>query len=147
MFNTPFANLLAKGIFHGAAIPGLFDNAASAPLTKLVMRLHTADPGPTGTQETNEVVYTGYEGVEIDRLLAKWNVTNNIVTPSARIEFPEMTGGVEQLATWISIGYAKTGPSMIIVRGRLAPDVQCRLGVIPAIKADTTITLVTATPA
>lgn len=147
MFSKQYANLQIKQILHGADIPGLCRNATVDPLTKLVLALHTEDPGPNGTQETNEVVYTGYERREVDRTAALWNVVDNIARPTARLEFLEMTAGAEQLAKWITIGVAKVGGGMYILRGRLTPDIQCRLGVIPAIKADTEIEFVIDTPA
>lgn len=147
MFSKAYANLLIKHILHGTAIPNLSDNAAASPLTKLVLALHTEDPGPNGTQETNEVVYTGYQRREVDRSASLWPVVNNIARPSARLEFLEMTAGAEQLAKWITIGVAKTGGGMYLLRGKLSPDIQCRLGVIPAIKADTEIEFVIDTPA
>lgn len=147
MFSKQYANLQIKHILHGTSVPGLSDNAAAGALTKLVLALHTDDPGPNGTQETNEVVYTGYERREVDRSAALWTVVDNIARPTARLEFLEMTAGAEQLAKWITIGVAKLGGGMYLLRGRLAPDIQCRLGVIPAIKADTEIEFVIDTPA
>lgn len=147
MFNTTFANDLIKLLLTGVAIPLIADNAATTPITDLVIGLHTADPGPAGTQETFALVYTGYLRIAVPRLPANWTITNNVARPAARLEFAEMTGGVESLATWLTIGTAMTGAGKVLLRGRLSPDIQCRLGVIPAIKADSTITFVTATPA
>lgn len=145
MFNTIFANDLIKLILHGAAISNIADNAAASPLTNLVLGLHTADPGPGGTQETSSVSYAGYARIQVPRMLDNWIVTNNEAQPAARLEFPEMTGGSEALATWMTIGTDLTGPGKVLLRGRLSPDIQCRIGVIPAIKASSTITFVTAT--
>jgi hypothetical protein len=145
MFNTTFANDLIKLLLTGVAIPNIADNAATGPLTNLVIGLHTADPGPGGTQETSAVAYTGYARINVPRLAANWVITNNVARPSVRLEFGEMTGGVESLATWMTIGTALTGPGKVLLRGRLTPDIQCRLGVIPAIKAESAITFVTAT--
>ena len=78
--------------------------------------------------------------------LVLWNVVDNIARPTSRIEFLEMTAGAEQLAKWITIGVAKVGGGMYLLRGKLSPDIQCRLGVIPAIKADTEIEFVIDTP-
>lgn len=144
MFNTTFASDLIKLILHAAAIPSIADNAAATPLTSLYIGLHTADPGPNGTQDSAELVYTGYARVAVPRLPANWTVNGNVAQPAARVEFPEMTSGVETLATWMTIGTVGTGAGKVLLRGRLTPDIQCRLGVIPAIKADTTITFVTA---
>lgn len=146
MFNTTFANDLLKLILTGVAIPNIADNAATGPITQLVLGLHTADPGPAGTQETSALVYTGYTRIAVPRLAANWTITGNIAVPSARIEFPEMTGGTESLATWLSIGISMSGAGKVLLRGRLTPDIQCRVGVIPAIKQDSQIVFVTATP-
>lgn len=146
MFNQTFANDLIKLILTRVPIANIADDAAVAPLANLVLGLHTADPGPTGTQETSAVVYTGYARIQVPRLAANWTIANNIARPAARLEFGEMTGGTESLATWLTIGTALTGPGKVLLRGRLSPDIQLRLGVIPAIKADSTITFVTATP-
>jgi hypothetical protein len=145
MFSTTFANDLIKLILTGVAVPNLADNAVAAPLANLYLGLHSADPGPAGTQETSSLVYTGYARVAVPRLPANWVISGNVANPAARIEFPEMTGGVDVLATWLTIGTALTGAGKVLLRGRLVPDIQCRVGVIPAIKADTAITFITAT--
>lgn len=146
MFSTTFANDLIKLLLTRAPIANIADDAVTAPLTSLFLGLHTADPGPAGTQETAAVVYTGSARIAVARLAGNWTITNNVARPAARLEFPEMTGGTESLATWLTIGTSLTGPGKVLLRGRLSPDIQLRLGVIPAIKADSTITFVTATP-
>lgn len=146
MLSKAYANLHIKHILHGTDVPGISMNTTVSPLTKYSLALHTEDPGPNGTQETNEVVYTGYERREVDRSAVLWNVVDNIARPTSRIEFLEMTAGAEQLAKWITIGVAKVGGGMYLLRGKLSPDIQCRLGVIPAIKADTEIEFVIDTP-
>jgi len=146
VFNNVFANDLLKLILQGVPIANLVDNAAAAPLDQLVITLHSADPGPDGTQQTSEIVYTGMARVQVPRLPANWTIAGNVARPAARLEFPEMTGGTETLALWMSIGTALVGPGKILLRGRLSPDIQCRLGVIPAIKSDSTISFATATP-
>lgn len=143
MFSTAFAGDLLKLIMHGVAIANIADNAASSPFTQYFIALHTADPGAGGTQDASELNYTGYARIALPRLAANWPITGNVIHPSARIEFGEMTAGVDQLATWMSIGIASTGSTKILLRGALTPNVQCRLGVIPAIKPDTAITFVT----
>lgn len=144
MLNSTFANDLIKLIFQANAIAGIADNASSGALTSLYISLHTGDPGAAGTQSSNEANYTGYARVALVRSAVGWTVSANVVSPAARIEFGEMTGGTEQLATWFAVGTAASGTGKILVRGRLSPDIQCRIGVIPAIKPDTTITFTTA---
>lgn len=146
MFSTTFANDLIKLLLTRAAIANIADDAATAPLANLYLGLHTADPGPAGTQETSSVVYTGYARIPVARQAAAWVITNNVARPASRLEFGEMTGGSESLATWLTVGTSLAGPGKVLLRGRLSPDIQLRLGVIPAIKADSTITFVTVTP-
>ena len=62
-----FENDLLKLIFNGTAIANIADNAATSPLTNLFVALHTADPGETGNQSTNEVSYTGYARATVAR--------------------------------------------------------------------------------
>lgn len=143
MFGQTFANDLLKLIFTAVAIPNVADTAASGPLANLYLALHTSDPGATGAQNTNELVYTGYGRVLTPRLTANWTIVNNVISPAARLEFGKMTAGSEQLATHMSIGTAGTGAGKIICRVALSPNIQCRVGVIPAIEASTTLTLVT----
>ena len=144
MYGATFANDLLKLIFHQAAIAGIADVPAVGKLNNLWLGLHTADPGPAGTQETNAVNYTGYARKSVGFGAGVWAITGDKASPVARIEFGEMTGGIESLATWITIGTSETGPGKVLFRGRLSPDIQCRLGVIPAIKQDTAITFVSA---
>ncbi len=144
MLGATFANDLLKLLLTGAAIPLIADNAGQTPLSSLFLGLHTGDPGPAGTQETLAATYTGYARVAVGRLPANWSIAANVARPTARIEFPEMTGGTEQLITWLTIGTAVNGAGKVLLRGRLTPEIQCRVGVVPGIKAETTITFVTA---
>ncbi len=143
MLGQTFANDLLKLLFAGTPIANIADNAATSPLSQLVLALHTADPGATGLQSTNELVYTGYGRGAALRQLSAWTIVNNVISPAGRIEFGKMTGGTEQLATHLSIGTASSGGGKIICRLALSPNIQCRVGVIPAIEATTTLTLVT----
>lgn len=144
MYGAVFANDMLKLILHQVAIAGIADVPAVGKLSNLWLGLHTADPGPAGTQETSSVVYTGYARKAVGFGSSVWTITGDKASPVARIEFGEMTGGIESLATWITIGTAETGPGKILMRGRLSPDIQCRLGVIPAIKQDTVVQFVSA---
>lgn len=143
MFNTTFANDLIKLLLTGVNIANIADNAASAPLTSLYIALHTGDPGAGGAQNTNEVSYTGYARVAVARTGSAWSITNNVANPAARIEFGEMTAGVASQATWMSIGTSASGAGKVLLRGLLSPAIAIALGVIPAIKQDSTITFVT----
>mgnify|MGYP001663242586 FL=1 len=138
--SNTFENDLLKLIFNGTPIANLADNAASSPLTKLYVALHTADPGEDGNQSTNEVAYTGYARVAVARTPSGWVVTGNSVSPGANIEFGEMTGGTPGTATHASIGTAATGTGKILYKGALTPTIAYNLGVVPRIKTTSTIT-------
>ena len=127
-------------IFNGTAIANLANNATTAPLTNLFVALHTADPGEAGTQSTNEENYTGYSRVSVARTAGGWTVTGGSVSPTANIEFGEMTAGTPGTATHASIGVAASGATKILYRGALTPSIAYAVGVIPRIKNTSTIT-------
>ena len=135
-----FENDLLRMIFNATPIANLADNAASSPLTSLYVALHTADPGETGTQSTNEVSYTGYARVAVARSGAGWTVTDNSVSPAAAIEFAEMTAGTPGTATHASIGTASSGSGKILYKGALTPSVAYNVGVVPRLRTTSTIT-------
>ena len=135
-----FENQLLQLIFNGTPIANLADNAATAPLTHLYVALHTADPGESGNQSTNEVAYTGYARVGVARTAGGWVVTGNSVRPANSIEFGEMTAGTPGTATHASIGTAASGAGTILYRGALTPSVAFNIGVIPRIRSTSTIT-------
>lgn len=135
-----FENDWMKLIFQGTGIANIADNASSSPLTHLYVALHTADPGETGSQNTNEVNYTGYARVAVERSASGWTVTENSVSPANAIEFGEMVGGTAGTATHVTIGTASTGPGKVLYRGVLTPSVAYNIGVVPRIRTTSTIT-------
>jgi hypothetical protein len=137
--NTFESDLLAL-IFNATAIADLADNDASSPLTHLQVALHTADPGEGGSQTTSEIAYTGYARVAVIRTSAGWTVTGNSVSPTANIDFGEMTGGAGGTATHWSVGTAASGAGKILYKGTLTPNITVATGVTPRIKTTSTIT-------
>lgn len=135
-----FEEDILRLIFNGTAIANLADNAASSPLTNLYLALHTADPGESGTQTTSEVSYTGYARVAVARTSGGWTVTANSVSPTAAIEFGEMTSGTPGTATHASIGTASSGAGKILYKGALSPSVAYNVGVVPRLRTTSTIT-------
>jgi len=135
-----FETDLLKLIFNGVAIANLADNAASGPLTKLYLALHTGDPGEAGNQSTSEVNYTGYARVAVDRTSSGWAVTGNSVSPVAPIEFGEMTAGTPGTATYASVGTAASGAGKILYRGALNPTIPYNIGVVPRLRTTSAIT-------
>lgn len=135
-----FTNDYLKLIFNGTAIANLADNAAASPLTSLYMALHTADPGSGGNQTTSEISYTGYARVAVARTSGGWTVTSSSVSPTAAVDFAEMTGGTGGTATHVSVGSASSGTGKILYSGALTPSISVTTGVIPRIKTTSTIT-------
>lgn len=133
-----FENDVLKLIFNATAIADLAENDASSPATTLTVALHTADPGETGTQATNEVSYTGYARIAVNRNSGGWTVTGNSVSPTAAIDFGECTASCTATVTHWSVG---TGVSnKLLYKGTVTPNIALAVGVIPRLKTTSTIT-------
>lgn len=129
-----FENDLLKLIFNGTAIANIADNAATSPLTDLQVSLHTADPGESGSQTTNECTYTSYARVAVARTSGGWTVTANAVANAAIISFPTATGGSET-ATHFAVGTAGSGAGKILYSGALTSGLAISNGITPEFAA------------
>jgi hypothetical protein len=134
-----FENDLLKLIFNATAIANMADNAATSPLTNLYVALHTADPGETGTQSTNEAAYTSYARVAVARTSGGWTVTTNSVSPAANIDFPACTGSTATVTHW-SVGVASSGATKILYSGTVTPNISVSTGVTPRLTTASTVT-------
>lgn len=134
-----FENDLLKLIFNATAIANIADNAASSPLTNLYVSLHTADPGETGTEATNETTYTGYARVAVARTSGGWTVTANSVSPVANIDFGAWTAGAGTL-THFAVGVAASGATKVLYKGAISPTIVLGAGVVPRLTTATAIT-------
>ena len=143
-FGSTFENDLVKLIFNGTAIANIADNAGAAPSTNLWMSLHTGDPlGGTGQQGSLETTtYTGYLRVGVARTSSGFSITNNVVSLNVNADFPAMTAGTSQTATYAAIGLtsASTG-GKIIASGAITPTIAIVTGVIPRLTTGSTFTL------
>lgn len=135
-----FENDLVKLIFQATAIANIADNAAASPLTNLYVSLHTADPGETGDQTTNETAYTGYARVAVARSGSGFTVTNNSVSPAANIDFAECTASAGAAITHFGIGTAASSTGKLLYKGTVTPNITMAVGVIPRLKTTSTIT-------
>lgn len=125
-------------IFHGTAFADIAANDASSPATTLTVALHTADPGEGGNQSTSEIAYTGYARVAVPRDVTGWTISGSSVSPTANIDFGEMTAGAGGDATFWSVG---TGVgNVMLYSGSLSPSILCVNGAVPRIKTTSTIT-------
>jgi hypothetical protein len=128
-FGDTFESDLLQLILNATPIANIADNAAAGPLTVLELTLHTADPGEDGVQTTNEIAYTGWARIPINRdnSTKKWTVANpatnvDVVTAGA------FTGGSQQVATHFSLGTAHVGAGKILAGGPLTNPVTIGLG-------------------
>jgi hypothetical protein len=124
-------------LFHASAIAGIADNAASSPLTNLFVALHTADPGETGFQTTNEIAYTGYARVWVPRNNSGWLISGNTVQANSPVTFPVGLPGSTPTATHFSVGATPSGLGQIYYSGTISPSLTCGDGVIPELPSVT----------
>lgn len=136
---TAAAGNWLKIILNATAIANICDNAASAPLTNIYVSLHTATPGTSGSQTTNECTYGSYARVAVARSGAGWTVTNNAAVPAATITFPAAASGSET-ATFMGIGSASSGAGVLYWYGAISPTIAISSGVTPSLTTATTIT-------
>lgn len=134
-----FENDWLKLIFNATAIANIADNAATSPLTNLYVSLHTADPGETGSQTTNETSYTSYARVAVARTSGGWTVTANSVSPASTISFPACTGGTATI-THFGVGTASSGTGKLLYSGTVSPNISVSSGVTPQLTTATAIT-------
>lgn len=125
-----FENDLMKLIYQATAIANIADNAATAPLTNLQVSLHTASPGETGSQTTNEATYTGYGRVAVARTSGGWTVTANVAENAAAITFGQCTAGSNTI-THTAIGTASSGAGKVLWYGALTASLAVSAGVTP----------------
>lgn len=125
------SNSILNLVFNATAWANIADNAAVSPNTSLYVALHTADPGVTGTQSTNEVAYTSYARVAVLRTTGGWTASTLASTsPVATISFPAGTGG-SGTATFASIGLLASGAGIILYSGAITPSIITGAGVTP----------------
>lgn len=100
----------------------------------LYISLHTADPGETGDQTTNEIGYTSYARVAVARSTAQWTVTANAVTNDNDVTFPTcgVTGGT---ATHFGIGASASGAGKLLYSGALSSSLVISDGITPEFAA------------
>ena len=135
-----FENDLAKLIFNATAIANLADNAASSPLTVLYLSLHTSDPGEAGDQTTNETAYTGYARVAVNRNSGGWTVTNNLVSPTANVDFGACSASPGGAITHAAVGTASSGAGKLLISGTVTSNITVAVGVVPRLTTASVIT-------
>lgn len=104
----------------------------------LYVSLHTADPGETGVQSTNEVTtgaYGQYARIAVARSAAGWTAASAdpaTVTNDAAITWTVMsTGTGAETATHWGIGVASSGATALLFKGALDSSIAITNGVTP----------------
>ena len=133
---TVFAGDLLALLYNGTTIANIANNAVSAPITNWYISLHTADPGASGNQTTNEAAYTSYARVAVARTTGGFVVTGNSVSPAATIVFPTATGGSET-ELYFGIGTASSGTGLLAFSGPITPGIAVAVGVTPELTTAT----------
>jgi hypothetical protein len=114
-----FENEFLLHVFNNSDIALIGDATGlrgSTTAGSLHVSLHTADPGETGDQTTNEANYTSYARIPVARSAGGWTVTNNSVSPTANVDFPAATGGSNTITHW-GVGTSLSGAGKLLFRG------------------------------
>ena len=120
----------------------------SATAGNLYLSLHTADPGETGNQTTNEVVYSAYARVATSRDTGgtpDWGAATDASPSVSSLQneksFPEKTDGGSETATHFGIGTASSGSGKLIASGAISPNIVINQNTTPKLDTGTQVTL------
>lgn len=133
---------LLKLLFNNTTWAGVGDTTGivgSSAAGSLFVSLHTADPGETGNQSTNEISYVGYSRVAVPRTSGGWIISGSNVFPAAVINFGQMTAGIGGVVTHFGVGKLSSGAGELLYSGPVSPDVSVRNGVAPQLTTATAI--------
>lgn len=131
---------LLKLLFQNTTWAGVGDATGLVGSTvagSLYIALHTADPGETGNQTTNEIAYTNYARVAVARNGTQWTVSGTAPTQvqnANAVTFPTC-GASGGTATHFSIGKASSGTGEIIVSGALTSSLAISNNITPSFSA------------
>ena len=113
--NVDFAHIGNAGGLRGSTSAGSF-----------YISLHTADPGESGNQNTNEATYTGYARVAVVRSGSGWTLTTSTISNAALVQFAQCTGGSNTL-THFGIGTdSGSGAGNLLFKGALTSSLSVR---------------------
>lgn len=127
--NVGFANVGDATGLRGSTVAG-----------SLFLTLCTADPGEAGTAITSETAYTGYARVAVARAGTGFTVAAGSVSPVANADFGECTALPGTALTHFGIVTSASGAGTLLYSGTLTPNITMAVGVIPRIKATSTVT-------
>lgn len=105
----------------------------SAAAGNFYVRLHSADPGETGTGDTSEIDYTGYAPVAVARGDG-FNVSGAVVSNAGTVQFGECTAGTATV-THFSVCAGSEAGAVIVYRGALGATRNISAGITPLFNA------------
>lgn len=117
--NIDWANIGDAGGLQNSAVDGSF-----------YISLHTADPGESGDQTSNETSYTGYARAAIVRGSTGWVRAASTVSNNVSISFPQCTAGFANISHF-GIGTASTGAGNLLMKGTLTSTLAVSSGIQP----------------
>jgi hypothetical protein len=106
----------------------------SATAGSFYISLHSADPGEAGNQSTNEISYTGYARVAVNRTAGGWTRTVSTIANTALVQFGQCTGGTAT-ATHFGIGTDSSGAGNLLLKGALNASLSISNGIQPQFAA------------
>ena len=106
----------------------------SATAGSFYISLHSADPGEAGNQSTNEISYTGYARVAVNRTAGGWTRSVSTISNTALVQFGHCTAGTAT-ATHFGIGTDSTGAGNLLLKGALASSLSISNGIQPQFAA------------
>jgi hypothetical protein len=122
--NTNFAQ---APVLQGSSTAGSF-----------FIALHNASPGATGTQQTNETIYTNYTREAVARSGSGWTITGNnpiIAENAAAVTYP--TGGATgDTLTYFSFGQETSGAGVVYGFGAMTSSLAVSNGITPSFAID-----------
>lgn len=127
-----FNNTTAATIGDATGIVG------STGAGSLYISLHTADPGETGNQTTNETNYSGYARVGVVRTTGGWTISGTAPTQAANaatISFPQCNGATSSTVSYVGCGTASTSTGKLLYSGNLTSNLAISLNITPSFAA------------
>lgn len=122
-----FADQALALVFQGV-IPPWFDAET------LWVSLHIGPPGIGGTQSTAECRYPGYARRALRRDPAAAVVMDGMAENVAEIRFPPCASDHLEVASWLAVGTAESGPGQIIYDYALPDPLEIRRLVAPTVE-------------
>lgn len=133
-----------KLIFQNVTWAGVGDATGLVGSTvagNLYLAFHTADPGDSGSQTTNETSYTNYARVAVVRSAVGWTVSGTAPTQvvnAGAVTAPQC-GATGATLTHFSIGKSSSGAGEIIVSAPLTAPIAVSNLIAPSFPAGTLV--------